>query len=173
MLRLAFKLLDFKQKTKVTDKITNSYKDFKNDSLEKYIFVGNFRTFRGLEHPRITIIIDRDIYSLQHYLVECIARCTTDLNIVLLGLNKSLDNITLKWKEGISGEPLIDTRRIKLNDKRNQSKDPGAKANEEITIDTFSQEYRKLQESFNRHSFQNIEREDLVSKEEVKIAIER
>ena len=173
MLRLAFKLLDFKQKTKVTDKITNSYKDFKNDSLEKYIFVGNFRTFRGLEHPRITIIIDRDIYSLQHFLVECIARCTTDLNIVLLGFNKSLDNITLKWKEGISGEPLIDTRRIKLNNKRNQSKDPGAKANEEITIDTFSQEYRKLQESFNRHSFQNIEREDLVSKEEVKIAIER
>ena len=96
--RLAIKLLDLKHNTKVTDKLTNSYEDFKNDSLRKYIFVGNFRSFRGLEHSRITIIIDRDIYSLQHFLVECIARCTTYLNVVLLGANKTLDNLIQKWK---------------------------------------------------------------------------
>ena len=101
--RLAFKLLDLKHETKVTDKVTYSYDDFKEDSSCKYIFVGNFRTFRGLEHPRITIIIDRDIYSLQHYLVECFARCTTYLNVVLLGKQKTLNNLTEnrvdgKWK---------------------------------------------------------------------------
>ena len=43
-------------------------------------------------------MIDRDIYSLQHYLVECIARCTTHLNVVVSGANKTINSITQKWK---------------------------------------------------------------------------
>ena len=172
MPKLAFKLLDLKLSTKVNTKVTNSYEEFKNDSLRKYIFAGNFRTFRGLEHSRITIIIDRDIYSLQHYLVECIARCTTHLNVVVLGANKTINSITQKWKEGISGKPLVEIRKIKLNKENKQSKDADFQENERITIDTFSQEYKKLQQTFNQPSFQSIEGENLTSQQEAKLAIE-
>ena len=99
--RLAFKLFDLKNNTDVTNKVTNSYYSFKENASCKYIFVGNFRNFRGLEHSRVTIIVDRDIYSLQHYLVECIARCTTYLNVVLFGNQKNLNSITQKWREGV------------------------------------------------------------------------
>ena len=61
---LGFKLFDLKYNTEVTNKVTNSYNDFKENASCKYIFVGNFRTFRGLEHSRITILVDRNIYSL-------------------------------------------------------------------------------------------------------------
>ena len=171
--RLAFKLLDLKHNTKVTDKLTNSYEDFKNDSLRKYIFVCNFRTFRGLEHSRITIIIDRDVYSLQHFLVECIARCTTYLNIVLLGANKTLNVIMQNWKQKISGKSLIERREIILSKNRKQSKDAGTQKNEEITIDTLSKEYSTLQQKFNELSLQKNPREVPLSKQVAKIAIQR
>ena len=166
-------MLDLKHDTRVTSKVTNSYVDFKNDSSRKYIFVGNFRTFRGLEHPRITIIVDRDIYSLQHYLVECIARCTTYLNVVLLGTNKSLKIITQRWKEGICGKSLVERRRIILKKGGKQSKDGDTQEFEGITIDIFSQEYKKLKQAFNGPLFQNNEGEDIVSKQEAKIAVQR
>ena len=171
--RLAIKLLDLKHNTKVTDKLTNSYEDFKNDSLRKFIFVCNFRTFRGLEHSRITIIIDRDIYSLQHFLVECIARCTSHLNVVLLGANKTLNFIMQKWKQKISGKSLIERREIILSKDRKQSKDADTQKNEEITIDTLSQEYKTLQQKFNELLLQKNKKEILISKQEAKIAIQR
>ena len=188
--RLTFKLFDVKHNTKLTDKVTYSYEDFKNEGHRKYIFVGNFRTFRGLERPRITIIVDHDIYSLRHYLVECIARCTTYLHIVLLGVTKTLNIITQKWKERINGNPLIKSWEIMLSKDgkqpnkvwnvvlsilskvRKQSMDAGTEKNEGILIDTSSEEYKKLEQTFNEPSFQKNEVEDLVSKREAKIAIQ-
>ena len=169
---LAFRLLDLKHNTEVTNKVTNSYNDFKENASCKYIFVGNFRTFRGLEHSRITIIVDRDIYSLQHYLVECIARCTTYLNVVLLGNHENLNSITQKWREGVSGKPLIEIRQIIFYKERKQPKNVETRENERITIDAFSHEYQKLQQTFNRPSFQNNVEEDLVFQQEAKIAVE-
>ena len=189
--KLAFKLLDLKHKSNVLDKVTYSYEDFKNEGCNKYIFVANFCTFRGLEHSRITIIVDRDIYSLQHYLVECIGRCTTYLNIVLFGTNKTLNTITQKWKEGNKGNPLIRNWKIiaskdrqqsskiweiirsPLNKLRTQFWDADTQKNEIITIDSSSQEYRKLEEIFSRTSFQKKEEKDIISMREAKIAIER
>ena len=46
--RQAFKFLDIVHNIKLTDKVTDLYEDFKNDDCRKYVFVGNFRTFRGL-----------------------------------------------------------------------------------------------------------------------------
>ena len=159
---LAIKLLDLKCNTKVSDKLTNSYKDFKNKSLHKYVFVCNFRTFRGLEHSRITIIIDRDIYSLQHFLVECIARCTSHLNVVLLGANKTLNIIMQKWKQKLSGTSLIERRKIILRKDRKQLNDSDKQENDKITIDTLSQEYKTLQQKFNELSLQKNKGESLI-----------
>ena len=169
---LGFKLFDLKYNTEVTNKVTNSYNDFKENASCKYIFVGNFRTFRGLEHSRITILVDRNIYSLQHYLVECIARCTTYLSVILLGNHSNLDSIIQKWREGIGGKPLIEIRQIILNKERKQPKNADTREKERIIIDTFSHEYQTLQQTFNRPSFKNNIEEDLVFQQEAKIAVE-
>ena len=169
---LGFKLFDLKYNTEVTNKVTNSYNDFKENASCKYIFVGNFRTFRGLEHSRITILVDRNIYSLQHYLVECIARCTTYLSVILLGNHSNLNSIIQKWREGIGGKPLIEIRQIILNKERKQLKNVDTRENERIIIDTFSHEYQTLQQTFNRPSFKNNIEEDLVFQREAKIAVE-
>ena len=169
---LGFKLFDLKYNTEVTNKVTNSYNDFKENASCKYIFVGNFRTFRGLEHSRITILVDRNIYSLQHYLVECIARCTTYLSVILLGNHSNLNSIIQKWREGIGGKPLIEIRQIILNKERKQPKNVDTREKERIIIDTFSHEYQTLQQTFNRPSFKNNIVEDLVFQREAKIAVE-
>ena len=169
---LGFKLFDLKYNTEVTNKVTDSYNDFKENASCKYIFVGNFRTFRGLEHSRITILVDRNIYSLQHYLVECIARCTTYLSVILLGNHSNLNSIIQKWREGIGGKPLIEIRQIILNKERKQPKNVDTRENERIIIDTFSHEYQTLQQTFNRPSFKNNIEEDLVFQREAKIAVE-
>lgn len=102
--RKAFELLAYKHDSeeshlKVYHKIVYAFEQFEADNMGKYIFVGSFREFRGLEHSNITLIIDLDIEALRHYLVECIARCTTELNIVVLGSNEILTNITGSWKK--------------------------------------------------------------------------
>ena len=81
---------------KMQDEITNNYKAFK--SRERSILVCSYLTFRGLEHPKITVVLDRDIYYVQHYLVETLARCTTDLCVVVLKNSSNLKKITAEWK---------------------------------------------------------------------------
>ena len=59
-----------------------------------------------------------------------------------------------------------------LSKVRKQSMDAGTEKNEGILIDTSSEEYKKLEQTFNEPSFQKNEVEDLVSKREAKIAIQ-
>ena len=75
-------------------------------------------------------------------------------------------------ERGISGKPLIEVREIILNKEKKQTKDIGLQENERIAIDTFSQEYIKLQQTFNRNSFQNNDEENLTLQQEAKIAVE-
>ena len=77
-------------------KITKNYKEFK--SAEGSILACSYPKFRGLEHSIITVLIDRDIYHLQHYLVESIARCTSELYVVVLQSNEDLKPVTDVWK---------------------------------------------------------------------------
>ena len=88
--------LVFKNHFKIQEKIKNNYEAFK--SREKSILVCSYSTFRGLEHPKITVVVDRDIYYMQHYLVETIARCTTDLCVVVLQNSSTLKGIISEWK---------------------------------------------------------------------------
>ena len=83
--------LQFREK-----KVTNSYEEFM--SSNQSILVCSYPAIRGLEHPIITILIDRDIYHLQHYLVELIARCTSELYVIVLQNNEALKTVTDVWK---------------------------------------------------------------------------
>ena len=79
-------------------KHTTSYKNFQ--SLDFQILVCSYPKFRGLEYSRVTVLIDRDIHFQQHYLVEMLARCTSELSIVVLQNSPALDYVIKKWKTG-------------------------------------------------------------------------
>ena len=80
----------------IQQKVTNKYKEFK--SKKKSILVCSYPTFRGLEHPNVTVIIDCDVYYVQHYLVETISRCTSDLCVVVLQNSQTLTDVIVEWK---------------------------------------------------------------------------
>ena len=52
-------LFAFAHHFNIKEKVTNKYKEFK--SKEKSILVCSYPSFRGLEHPKIAVVIDRDI----------------------------------------------------------------------------------------------------------------
>ena len=99
---------------KIGPKVTNDYRDFNYDE-SKSILVCNFRLFRGLEHSNVTILIDQDIYNLQHYLVETMARCTTKLNIVVMEKSSTILNIMAQWDKELDGQPLIEHWKVQFN----------------------------------------------------------
>ena len=99
----------------IHEKVTNNYQEFASN---KSILVCSYLTFRGLEHPDITIIVDRDIYFLQHYLVESLARCTSKLTIVVLQNSATLTKVTEEWKKN----QLVDQWKI-ICSKDTQRKD--------------------------------------------------
>ena len=77
-------------------KVTTRYEEFA--SSKDAILVCNYRTFRGLEYPLITVLIDRDIHFVQHYLVEILARCTSKLSVVVLQNSPIATKVTTAWK---------------------------------------------------------------------------
>ena len=98
---------------KIGPKVTSNYRDFLYNK-SKSIIICNFRIFRGIEHSNVTIIIDRDVYSMQHYLVEAMARCTTKLNIVIIEKSSTISEITAQWKNVFDGQQLIECRKVQF-----------------------------------------------------------
>ena len=135
---------------KISSKVTGSYEDFKFNK-NKSILVCNFFSFRGLEHSNITITIDHDIYSLQHYLVEAIARCTNKLALVVLERSETLSKIIEKWEDGLNGKPLIDLWKVQINQevekKSNYQEDEKLRL---ITINSSSKEHEAIQRKFDQ-----------------------
>ena len=126
--------------------ITNNYKDF--ISSEKQVLVCSYLTFRGLQHSNIVIFIDRDIYFLQHYLVETLSRCTTELNIVALKNSMALTKITEEWK---TNQLVNKWETLCKKDLKNKENIVIKKQDNKTIIDaTFQSEYcEKLKERFN------------------------
>ena len=125
-------------------KITNNYQEF---ASLKSILVCSYRTFRGLEHPKITVVIDRDIYFLQHYLVESLSRCTSRLTIIILQNSTILTKVTEEWKKN----QLVNQWKTICN-KDTHKKDFVIKKqkDDKIINATFKEEYyEKLEERFN------------------------
>ena len=67
-------------------------------SAEKSILVCSYPAFTGLQHATIAVAIDRNIYNVQHYLVQTLARCTADFCIVVLKNRSTLKDVTAEWK---------------------------------------------------------------------------
>ena len=82
----------FKHYFKTAKEMTTNYQEF--ESSKESVLVCSYPMFRGPEHPVITILIDRDIYIQQHYLVEMLARCTSKLYVVVLQNSEALTKVT-------------------------------------------------------------------------------
>ena len=89
-------LFTFEHHFQIQRQVTKSYKEFK--SQKSTVLVCNYPILRGLEHPKIMVIIDCDLYYVQHYLVETLGRCTSDLCVVVLQNSKTLTDVTAEWK---------------------------------------------------------------------------
>ena len=140
-------LFVFARHFRIQEKLTNKYEAFQ--SPEKSILVCSYPTFRGLEHPNITVIIDRDIYYEQHYLVETLARCTTNLYIIVLQNSSTLKNVTAKWKT----QQVIQQWEIKICDEVAEGEDFNFELkrsrNRQIIDAKFKCEYyKKLEKEF-------------------------
>ena len=128
-----------------TDKITTNYKEF--ELSEKSILVCSYPSFRGLEYPRITVLIDRDIYFIQHFLVEALARCTSELEIIVLQNSSTLTKVIREWK----AKKLVIQWKTEIFKKEILRKDYkiNIDAEHNIVKATFKSEYyKKLEEAF-------------------------
>ena len=141
-----------------SDHVTSKYQEFKTNITRKSILVCNFRTFRGLENPTVTIVVDRDIYSMQHYLVEAMARCTSKLAIVVLERSITLSRIVEKWMDGLNGKQLIDHWKIEIVMKRKKEwiyeNFSLNKISKIISVYPFSKEHEQMEQQFNNEKKQ-------------------
>ena len=139
----------------LSSKVTGNYEEFKYNK-NKSILVCNFCSFRGLEHSNITIAIDYDIYCVQHYLAEAMARCTNKLAIVVLEQSETVSRIIEKWEVGLDGKPLIDRWKIQVSSK--VRKKVNYHENEKlklITVNNSSKKHDAMREKFNQHKTEN------------------
>ena len=98
-------------------KKTTNYDQF--ELSNKSILVCSYPQFRGLEYSRVTVLIDCDIYFEQHYLVEMLARCTSQLLVVVLQNSSALDCVIKKWKT----KDLVNQWKTEISLRDNQIKD--------------------------------------------------
>ena len=138
----------------ISNKVTNNYKDFKYNN--KSILVCNFRVFRGLEHSNVTLTIDQDIYSVQHYLVEAMARCTNNLAIVVLEKSVAISRIISQWENGLNGQQLIDQWKVQICAERDKESDYDVdKKLHLITVNESSKSHEDMRKKFYQNKEQH------------------
>ena len=138
--------------SKMPKKIITEYQEFQKS--KESILVCSYPKFRGLEHPIITILIDRDIYYQQHYLIEMIARCTSEHYVVVLQNSEALRKVTDEWKDN----NLVDHCKINITDKSSQRKDVNLDCDfypKVISAEYKSKYYKKLEKAFKLYTSMN------------------
>ena len=138
---------------KIRPRVTNNYKDFKCKS--KSILVCSFRVLRGLEHSNVTIVIDQDLYSVQHYLVEAMARCSSKLNIVVLKKSDATSKIISQWDYGLNGQQLIDQWKVKMVTGEGKEVDTDEKL-KLIKINSYPKNHDEMRKIFDQHGKQTV-----------------
>ena len=179
---MAFKIMG------ILEKVTNKYVEFKKKNGGK-IFIGNFRAFRGLEYPRVVVVLDDNVRGLEQYLPECLSRCTAHLHAILLRENThilreaqnkaiTLQNVITTWKKQSKSERLINSCIVHIfgSDKNEVSEkfyekcDPGI-----IKIYSTSGKYRELKANYEKLQFfqnEGTNNEEII-REEMESAVKR
>ena len=104
----------------ISERVTSKYDEFKGDP-KKAVFICNYRTFRGLEHSHVIVVLDSSLCFLEHYLPECFSRCTAFLHIIVLNLVQSqtrevtIQRVVEIWKKSFEGQqPLVMPWKIEM-----------------------------------------------------------
>ena len=143
------------QYLRIKDQTTNNYQDFK---VSKSILVCYFRVFRGLEHSNVTVYIDQDMYNMQHYLVEVMARCTNKLSIVVLQRSDALSKIIKHWEGESMEKKLIHHWKVQESTggkkKINYDVDESLKL---IKINCCSKEHEEMQKIFHQYGKRDLD----------------
>ena len=175
---MAFKMMG------ILEKMTNSYEEFQKVDSKK-IFIADFRALRGLEYPRVVVVLDRNLDGLEQYLPECLNRCTTHLHVILLNENsemlketKHLKDIITAWRKAQISKMLINSRRVHIiasNTNNNSEKFYIKRSWEFINIYPTSRKYIELDEKFRKlHVFENENNnQEKIIQEEIKSAVAR
>ena len=172
----------------ILEHVTNKYKVFKKVDSKK-IFIASFRAFRGLEYPRVLVVIDQNLIGLEQYLPECLNRCTTYLNAVLLKEDthmlkqiqherKIMRNIITAWKKQYMSKSLINywivhifgSHTNEFSKKFYEKRYPGV-----IKIHSTSKKYKELKTNYGKLKFlqnENSNTEKIIQ-EEIESAVAR
>ena len=166
----------------ILDKVTNRYEEFKK-IVSKKIFITNFRAFRGLEYPRMVVVLDQNLRGLEHYLPECLSRCTTYLHTLLLNENdKMLENPHLKdiitsWNIPQPSDFLIKswTMCIPASDASKDSNRFYEKLHRDgiIRVHSTSRKYKELEEKLQEFLKTENPSKENVNQQEISSAITR
>ena len=179
---MAFKMMG------ILEHVTNKYKVFKKVDSKK-IFIASFRAFRGLEYPRVLVVIDQNLIGLEQYLPECLNRCTTYLNAVLLKEDthmlkqiqherKIMRNIITAWKKQYMSKSLINywivhifgSHTNEFSKKFYEKRYPGV-----IKIHSTSKKYKELKTNYGKLKFLQNESSNTekIIQEEIESAVAR
>ena len=170
----------------ISEKVTNRYEEFKKANGKK-IFIASFRSFRGLEYPRVIVVLDRNLCGLEQYLPQCLNRCTTYLygifineDIHMLKQTHNLQNIITAWKKQYNNETPINYCKVhifgsctnktieKFYEIRKMKNDLRV-----IKINSASRKYEQLEANFEKLKvFQNQNKEK-ITPEELESAVAR
>ena len=63
--------------------LTNDVGAFLNNPNDKMVLLNNYNTVRGLEFSEILLILDKNEYHMRQYIPEAIARCRSNLSILI------------------------------------------------------------------------------------------
>ena len=177
---MAFKLMG------ILEKVTNRYEEFKKGNSKK-IFISSFRAFRGLEYPRLVVVLDRNLCGLEHYLPECLNRCTTYLHgifinedINMLKQTRHLQKIITAWKKQYNNNTPINYYKVhifgscssktieKFYEIRRMKNELGV-----IKINSASRKYKELEANFGKFEVPQNENEGKITQEELEFAVAR
>ena len=185
---MAFKM------TGILEKVTNKYVEFKKE-IGRKIFIGGFRAFRGIEYPRVLVVLDGNIRGLEQYLPECLNRCTTFLHIIVLRENTqmlkkahneqiTLQNVITAWKKQSKSDRLINSwivhifssDRNEVSQRFYEKRDPLRLFIQGIIkIYSASRKYTELKTNFEKYQFfqnEDTDNEEII-REEIESAVKR
>ena len=140
----------------VTFQVSLNVQDFMSKK-NNYILVTNFRHVRGMEFENVIVVVNSEEYFLKHYLPEAIARCKSNLSLILLegrSLRKEEETAKGIVKLLQQQEPSVVETWItaKCEKCRKRSRYYCCKNNERSTclgIHVLSDKFKKMEEYFN------------------------
>ena len=111
--------------------MTTEPEQFLTDKRKNLILVKNLDFLRGLEFPNVLLILDSNDHHLRQFIPEAIARCTSNLSVLIIpSLNRQSDTVADlidEW-EGNEDKPIVSILTIRFcrkdscNSKRNHLK---------------------------------------------------